>query len=222
MVFALELAVRLWAAADKWATLRRHWLSVTVVVLSFPLLPGLLALVRLARLTRLARVLRLATAAPKGMKALRIILRRQALLAVAGATGLLVLAAAGLLALLEPEAVAGGYWDGIWWGIVTVTTVGYGDIIPRTPLGRLMGIVLMLAGMGLISTLAAALTAYFVGQDDAASLHPIARRLDEINARLEKIERQQERVTQPAYSPDAPAETDPESVPSNTPPPAHP
>lgn len=44
------------------------------------------------------------------------------------------------------------FLDAIWWGFATATTVGYGDIIPLTPMGKLTGILLMLVGTALFAT----------------------------------------------------------------------
>lgn len=52
--------------------------------------------------------------------------------------------------------------DGVWWAFVTATTVGYGDISPHTLYGRLIAMVLMLVGIGLIGTLTSTLTSYFL------------------------------------------------------------
>jgi voltage-gated potassium channel len=94
----------------------------------------------------------------------------QDLVCVASLAALLILAGGGGLALVEPNTVHGGFLDGIWWAIVTASTVGYGDIAPATLPGRLIAIVMMLAGIGLISTLAASITARFVEQDKNAEL----------------------------------------------------
>lgn len=51
--------------------------------------------------------------------------------------------------------------DGIWWSFVTATTVGYGDISPDTPIGRIIASVLMILGIGLISSLTSTITACF-------------------------------------------------------------
>lgn len=53
--------------------------------------------------------------------------------------------------------------DGIWWAFVTSTTVGYGDISPNSLYGRLIAMVLMLLGIGLIGSVTSTLTAYFLG-----------------------------------------------------------
>src|SRR5207247_3085474 len=48
-------------------------------------------------------------------------------------------------------------WDGVWWAIVTMTTVGYGDIPVGTDLGRLIGIMIMLVGIGSLPILTGAI-----------------------------------------------------------------
>ena len=52
--------------------------------------------------------------------------------------------------------------DALWWGFVTITTVGYGDYYPVTGLGRIMGVMLMLAGVGIIGALASILASLLV------------------------------------------------------------
>jgi voltage-gated potassium channel len=65
--------------------------------------------------------------------------------------------------------------------------VGYGDIAPTTLWGRLIAVVMMLAGVGLISTLAASITAYFVGQADNLDLRELRERTARIEVLLQKI-----------------------------------
>ena len=52
--------------------------------------------------------------------------------------------------------------DAIWWALVTMTTVGYGDKVPITPGGRIIGIVIMFFGMALISLFTATVSSIFV------------------------------------------------------------
>jgi voltage-gated potassium channel len=144
-IFALEFLV-LVASSPRTKVLRFSTLGrLAVVVLSFPPLPNFLALVSLARLLRL---LRLTGVTARGLSGLKEVLGRRALAHVAAITVLLVLAGGACLSILEPQTVRGGYGDGIWWAVVTVTTVGYGDISPTTLWGRLIAVALMLVGMG--------------------------------------------------------------------------
>ncbi len=56
-------------------------------------------------------------------------------------------------------------WDSFWWALVTITTIGYGDIFPKTAGGRLLAIFLMFAGIGTLGISTAAIAAYFVKND---------------------------------------------------------
>lgn len=59
------------------------------------------------------------------------------------------------------------FGDALWWSIVTCTTVGYGDISPSTAIGRVIAIILMIFGIGLIGMLTGAITTYFTSKHPA-------------------------------------------------------
>ncbi|MBU2547346.1 MAG: NAD-binding protein [Proteobacteria bacterium] len=81
-------------------------------------------------------------------------------------TGLLIILAAMLMFVVEypQEPVAKGVWDAIWWAIVTMTTVGYGDIVPKTVFGRIIGFGVMISGVFLVSMMTATIASVFVSQ----------------------------------------------------------
>ena len=56
-------------------------------------------------------------------------------------------------------------WDGVWWAVVTVTTVGYGDLHPHTVPGRIVAIAVMLLGVGFLAVLTATVASHFVQVD---------------------------------------------------------
>jgi voltage-gated potassium channel len=83
--------------------------------------------------------------------------------------------------------------SGLWWAVQTVTTVGYGDHVPTTDAGRLVAAFVMLAGIGFLTVITAAITSSFVSRSrlesppsDAAD--PAATELREIKGQLERIE----------------------------------
>jgi voltage-gated potassium channel len=185
LIFALEFGVVLSTTSSgtrsTWAILSR----LAVVVLSFPPFPNFLALTSLARLARLLRLLLLTGIAGVGLSALKAILGRRGLVHVAAVTTLLILAGGGCLSIIEPQTVKGGFGDGVWWAIVTASTVGYGDIAPSTVPGRIIAALLMIVGIGLMSTLAASITTYFVHQTNDNAMAEVLARLEKIEQLLE-------------------------------------
>jgi voltage-gated potassium channel len=190
-IFVAEYVIELACAPSRSAYARRNWLSPLVILLSFPPLPDLLAGARVARLVRLLRFSRLAGVTFRGLTELRAVLARRGLVFVGVTTLLLILAGAAALEVVEPNTIRGGYFDGVWWAIVTASTVGYGDIAPSTLWGRGIAIVLMLAGIGLISTFSASVTSYFVGQQEATDMQEMRQRLARMEALLEELARRE-------------------------------
>lgn len=188
-LFAFDFAVDLRFSEDRQHRVRTHLLDLAIVVLSFPLLPTVLALTRLVRLIRAFRVMRLlriAVATLRVVPALKATVGRNELLYVACVSGFLILAGGSLMTVIEPETVKGDLQNALWWAIVTASTVGYGDISPSTTFGRLVAVVLMLAAVGLISTLSASIAAYFVDQGRDTALEEIKERLERIEAALQE------------------------------------
>jgi voltage-gated potassium channel len=188
-IFLLEYGCEMYCAPSRLTYARKNWLSPLVVILSFPLLPDLLSSVRLARLARLFRFARLFGVTVRGLGELKIVLARRGLLYVAITTGIIILAGGAALEVIEPRTVGGGFLDGIWWAIVTASTVGYGDIAPSSAPGRFIAVVLMLSGIGLISTLGASITTYFVGKQDESEMQEMRERLVRIESLLVEIAR---------------------------------
>jgi len=172
LAFALELSVKVALCDNRWRYLVTHWIDVLIVV--FPFLRPL-------------RVLRALPVFARAWHGVRNLLHQQ----TAGVIGLASVFAVVLCGVVvyAVERNAGGpirsLQDAMWWGVVTITTVGYGDMYPVTGLGRIVGTFLMVTGVGLFSLSAARIAAFFIGDDDATA---DSKKLDQILARLEELE----------------------------------
>ena len=82
--------------------------------------------------------------------------------------------------------------DGLWWAVQTVTTVGYGDLVPASAAGRLVAALVMLVGIGFLTVITAAITSTFIEtarrRIEGNTTDAISTKLDQISARLEMIE----------------------------------
>lgn len=181
--FVGEAILMLRVVPNRWAWVRDHPLEVAIIVLTPPFMPASLQALRAFRLLRLLRLLRLF-----------LVVRR--LLSTEGVRDAAVLAAATVLGGgAAYAAVEQGQdlstWDGVWWAITTVTTVGYGDSYPETDGGRVIAIAVMLAGIGFVAILTAAAAQRFIHASAEAEQErqALQARLDEISERLGTIER---------------------------------
>jgi voltage-gated potassium channel len=91
---------------------------------------------------------------------------------------------------------------GIWWAWETITTVGYGDIVPVTFWGRILGVVLMLMlmlmGILIISLLTANFSAYFIDKRSRKIVieEEILKLVQDLHVRLDKMENEKNQITQ--------------------------
>jgi voltage-gated potassium channel len=137
------------------------WLGrfdLTVVILTAPWFlitgPTSAKFVLVVRLARVARIVMAGT----GARRLFARIGRVAVLALA-----VVFIGAALAYRAEHPTNPGfaTYGDALWWAIVTLTTVGYGDIVPKTSAGRITGVIIMVTGVGILGVLAGSLASFF-------------------------------------------------------------
>jgi voltage-gated potassium channel len=152
-MFLAEVVVLLAVVPDRWRWVRGHPLEVAIVVLTPPFLPASL---QALRVFRLLRVLRLIAAVRYARRLFTLDgLRYGALLAL-----ITVLGGGAAYASVEGRDVS--TWDGVWWAVTTMTTVGYGDLSPETDTGRVIAIAVMVVGIGFLSLLIGAVSERFV------------------------------------------------------------
>lgn len=188
LVFAAEFIYGLWRAQDKRAYWKSHWWEIPGLV---PMALGEASFLRAFRLARLARIIRIvrvisvlarlrrANAKAKGFIA------RSHLATVLAVAGMLIVTCAYLEFLAEKDANPQfrTFWDALWWAIVTTTTVGYGDKFPITTEGKLVAIVLMFTGIGIIGALAGSLANALIKTPASSSsaAKPLEERLRELS-----------------------------------------
>lgn len=150
LIFAVDLAIRAHLSGHWVRFLLRH--PVDVVVVAVPMFRSL-------------RVLRIFTAAHALMTRSGGLSKFKTTQAATAAVALLVVI--GALAVLDaersaPDSQITNFGDALWWSLVTVTTVGYGDLIPVTSIGRIVTAGLMITGVGLIGAFTASMAAWFM------------------------------------------------------------
>jgi voltage-gated potassium channel Kch len=124
---------------------------------------------------------------------------RSAASAIVGTTAVIVVISGAAMRALDHHEYS-SIWEGMWWALQTLTTVGYGDVTPESVAGKFVAGAVMLAGVALVTVVTAAVTSSFVtraqaqrGAEDATEDDLAAQRLDaglqDITARLDRVER---------------------------------
>lgn len=157
-VFALELTVNLYQVRNKFRYLRENWLNVAIVLIAFPLINWGSDWAVIVRSLRLILFLRFFTAFFKDTIA---ILHQNRFGQILLAFAFIIVGAGAVFAHIEGRAFS----EGIWYAIVTITTVGYGDVVPISEEGRAFGVVLILLGVVFFSLVSANIAAFFIGSD---------------------------------------------------------
>ena len=168
-------------------------MELFIVIGSIPFVPqGLessrfLRFVRLPRLLRVLQLFRLAVVVAKFGSDIKAIFNSRGLRSIVYATIFLIIFFGFLFFVSEPEVET--FSDGIWWALVTITTVGYGDITPYTTLGRIVASSLMILGIGFIATITATVSAYFLSNfgEKQTTLDDVLTKLEKIEDEIEKI-----------------------------------
>jgi voltage-gated potassium channel len=180
--FIAEILLMLSVSPSRAAWLRSHPLELMIVILTPPFLPAALQAARVFRLLRLLRLVKLAVLTRRLLSTEGV--RDAAVLAL-----LTVLGGGAAFAAVEEGAQRLSTWDGIWWAMTTVTTVGYGDVEVKTDGGRIIALVVMLVGIGFVAILTAAAAERFMRarKDSAIELQEVRSKLDEVLRQLDAL-----------------------------------
>ena len=162
-VFVIDYSWRFFTTKRKW----RFILENIFDLLAILPLNAIFTVFRLGRIFRLARLTKL-------LKLTRIFI---------------VLVGSSILSVVEEKSFS----DSLWWALVTVTTVGYGDIVPVSLFGKWIAVLLMLVGIGTIGMLTSALTNFFV-KDNPDEQIKLDKLQDELSSQRLLLEKQSEKI----------------------------
>jgi voltage-gated potassium channel len=123
---------------------------------------------------------------------------RNAMAVIVAATLVSVLVGGALMTVFDPEEFP-NLGTGLWWALQTVTTVGYGDVTPENPAGRLVGALFLLEAISFVTIVTAVITSSFVERArqaritdsetaESVGIEKLAAQLSDVTARLERIQ----------------------------------
>jgi voltage-gated potassium channel len=187
-VFLADFFYHLYRAESKRAFLKWGWIDF---ISSIPLLTWF----RWGRIVRVIRIIRVLRAVRSVKYIVHFLFEHRAkgtCVTVLMITVMLVIFSSLAILNVEtvPEANIKTAGDALWWAASTVTTAGYGDKYPVTTEGRIIGVILMTAGVGLFGTLTAYIASVFLGADkvEAKPETDLATELKLIRERIESLE----------------------------------
>lgn len=187
--FVIETGLLCYLVKDRKRYLMSNWINLLIIAIGVPILwdaqPYTGAL-------RSLRVLLLLGILLEMSGTVRQILARNHLGLTLLVTFFVVLMAGATLAAIDPSI--DNPWEGIWWAWVTVTTVGYGDVVPESPQGKFFGAILMVLGLGLFSLMTANFSAFLVARQEEELIEKEEEFVSQEKLAIEKLERIEQRL----------------------------
>jgi len=158
LVFFLELVVNLFNVQDKKRYLKENWLNTAIVLIAFPGFEWGSDWVVIVRSLRLLLFVRFFG---RFFVDLVAVLNRHRFGQILVASAFIILGSGALFSYLEDRPL----WDGVWYSLVTITTVGYGDVVPASEYGKVFGVALILFGVVFFSLVTANISAFLIGSE---------------------------------------------------------
>lgn len=193
-VFLVDYIWRFSISKSKWSFIINNTFDLLAIlplnaIFTVFRLGRIFRLARLTKLVKLTRLLRIIGLTGKLEKKLKIFLRTNGLIYILYVNFFIVLVGSSILSVVEEKSFS----DSVWWSLVTVTTVGYGDIVPSSLFGKWLAVLLMLVGIGTIGMLTSSLTNFFV-KDESKTQIKLDKLYKEIENQRQLIESQNKKL----------------------------
>ena len=183
-LFVCDYVVGLFYAEDKKAYSKDHLFDL-VAILPIDHLFGFFRLGRVARVLRLVKLTRVVALSARFWDNLQRLLHTNSLSKVLLLNASAVLLSSFLLSSIEQQP----FFDALWWSIVTMTTVGYGDIVPHDTISKVMAILLMLVGICTFGMVTSTITRFFAENEREEKLDALLEQLNRQNTLLEQMKK---------------------------------
>jgi len=191
LTFTLETLILLLLVRDKRLYLIRNWMNVAIIVTGVFIVWGFAPVLAVFRSLRLLLVLGLLF---RISRTLTHVLRQNHLGNLLVFTLFMVVVSGILISGFDPAIH--DPWQGIWWALVTITTVGYGDVVPVSGPGKLFASLLIIFGIVVFSVLTATVSAYLIRRNEEQEGEELHQLLKDVQRRLERIENRLKKIEQ--------------------------
>lgn len=153
-IFIVDYIVRFSISKDKKLFVKNNFLDLLALIPA----SSAFRIFRSFKIFKLFKLFRLAAVSGRFIKKCNRFFTTNGFQYIIALSAVLIFIGGALISYFESM----NFSDGIWWAFVTATTVGYGDISPHTPAGRIVACVLMITGIGLIGSLTSTITSFFM------------------------------------------------------------
>ncbi len=187
LLFVSETVVLTFLVRSKERYLRNNWLNLFIIVACFPVFWTYFPYVAFLRYLRVIIILRLTSVQ---FSYVYRILRRNRFGTTLLAFLIISILGGVFISVVDPSI--GPPWEGIWWAFQTVTTVGYGDVVPHTIAGKIFASFFMVIGVGLVTIVTANFVAFLMGSNNKATQKREKEILDYLSALHERLEQLEE------------------------------
>ena len=160
IILLIEFFSRFLKSEDKWQFFIHNWVElIAAIPFDLIMMPFVLNYSRFLRLFRVLKFIKVIALFSEFLESIDFFLKKTHLDEILGVTLLVVLAST--LALYLFDSSINSLFDSLWFVLSTITTVGYGDILPQTGIGKIIGLITLIVGVLIFSAVTGGMVSYF-------------------------------------------------------------